>query len=76
MELHAHISQRLYWIATISLALLIVSVSCNAWQCLKPKDAGDCNSFGSYADILDSFHHGNRGLDGDSDGAPCENRLK
>lgn len=33
-----------------------------------------CNDFGSRAEILDSFHAGNRGLDGDGDGIPCENR--
>lgn len=33
-----------------------------------------CADFGSYADILKDFRAGNRGLDGDGDGIPCENR--
>lgn len=59
----------------VSIALLVVSVVVNVWQAFIPKESsGTCGSFGSYQDILDSFHHGNRGLDGDGDGIPCENR--
>lgn len=75
MNLSAKVNQILYKTALISIALLVVSLSINAWQILTPKEeAGDCNSFGSYADILVSYHSGNRGLDGDGDGIPCENR--
>lgn len=75
MELHTHINQILYKAALLSIALFVVSVGLNVWQFLIPKgNTGNCNSFGSYADVLESFHNGNRGLDGDGDGIPCENR--
>lgn len=65
----------LFKIATFSLALLVLSVGLNVLQSFTPKDiTGNCNSFGSYVDILISYHRGNRGLDGDNDGMPCENR--
>lgn len=33
-----------------------------------------CSDYGSYQAILNAFHNGNSGLDGDKDGVPCENR--
>lgn len=61
--------------ALISIALLVVSLWMNVWQVLTPKgNTGNCDSFGSYTDILVSYRSGNRGLDGDGDGIPCENR--
>lgn len=69
--LHAHINKQLYRIATISLALLIISIGVNVWFALQPKGAADtCSSLGSYSDILDSFHAGNSRLDGNRDGIP------
>lgn len=76
MNLLENINKQLYWAAIIAIALLLVSVWMNVWQILTPKDFvnANCNSFGSYADILVSFHNGNRGLDGNGDGIPCNNR--
>lgn len=74
--LHARINHDLYWIATVSLALLIVSLSANVYLSLKPKGSPEtCKSLGAYADILDSFHAGNSKLDGNHDGIPCNARA-
>lgn len=65
----------LYRIALITLVLLVLSLCVNVVQVFTPKViAQDCNSFGSYADAVDSYKNGNRGLDGDGDGIPCESR--
>lgn len=73
--LHTRINGGLYKIAMISLGLLLVSACMNIWLALTPKIThGTCGSYNSYADILVAFHNGNRGLDGDGDGVPCENR--
>jgi len=45
-----------------------------AFLSLTPKGRPTCSSFGSYEDILASYHSGNFALDGDSDGIPCESR--
>lgn len=76
MDLAAQINQMLYRTALIAIAISVVSIWFNVWLVLTPKDFArtNCNSFGSYADILDSFHKGNRGLDGNGDGIPCNNR--
>lgn len=60
----------------IFIALFVVSASLNVWQFLQPKSGASlrCKDFGSYDDILTAFYTGNRGLDGDGDGVPCENR--
>lgn len=64
-----------YVIASVLLLIVMVLLFALACSLLTPKEsAGNCNSFGSYQDILDSYHKGNRGLDGDGDGIPCENR--
>lgn len=64
-----------YVIASVLLVIVAILLFALVCSYLTPKViAGNCNSFGSYQDILDSFHKGNRGLDGDGDGIPCENR--
>lgn len=75
MELSTQINKILYRAALVSIALLVVSILLNVWQFFTPKAiAATCNSFGSYSDILDSYHSGNKKLDGNGDGIPCNNR--
>ncbi len=64
-----------YVIASVLLVVVAALLFSLAYVSLAPKAmAQDCNSFGSYQDIMDAYHAGNRGLDGDGDGIPCENR--
>lgn len=63
----------------LAAILLLIVAGLFLWiigMYLKPKASArmTCNDFASYADIMDSFRKGNRGLDGDNDGIPCENR--
>jgi hypothetical protein len=41
---------------------------------LQPKGKPNCNSFGSYDDILSAFNNGATYLDADKDRIPCESR--
>lgn len=59
------------------MGLLIFGLAfLNVWQFLSPKGKPTCSSFGSYQDALDSFDNGNKKLDWDGDGIPCEDLRK
>lgn len=64
-----------YIIASILLVIVGVLLFTVMILCITPKKtAKNCNDYSSYAAIVDAFKAGNRGLDGDNDGIPCENR--
>ena len=55
--------------------LLFAFIGFYVWYAYQPAPGQlHCKDYATYHDILDAYAHGNRGLDGDGDGIPCENR--
>lgn len=75
MTIYAHIikvqNRAILWLA----ALLLIAVFVGVWFALQPEGRLNCDSFGSYREVLGAFDNGSRYLDWNHNGIPCEERL-
>lgn len=71
----AQIIRRLTCVVGFFILLSLFLTSVCVWQALAAgSEYYTCSSPVARTDLVRSFYAGNRGLDGDGDGIPCENR--
>lgn len=61
-------------VAVAILLYIVLYLALNPIPANGDESPKHCGDFISYQAILNAFHSGNSGLDGDKDGIPCENR--